>query len=74
MTPAEKELLQPFGYIVHLWNAYIERAPVEELQRMYAACVAVDQGNCWWAIYEAGKILRPLLRDEIERRKTRNPT
>lgn len=63
-----KRDLQPYAEIVANMETSIRQLPPDELADLAHACHQPTPTNCWYAIYSAAAILRPMIEREVTSR------
>jgi hypothetical protein len=63
MTDEQKLLLEPFADLIHRMGMMLRERSPAELSELKEACKAVTGTNCWYATFDAAKIVEP----EIDR-------
>ncbi len=61
-------LLLPTAMMLSGIYSYLSNASDKELLELKEATEKPTQINCWWAVYQAGELLSPLVQGEIWRR------
>jgi len=63
------DLLKPYAIHVAGIHSAISALSDDELTKLLAASESATQTNCWWATYQAAKLIGPEIRREIEARR-----
>lgn len=61
MNKEQRLILEPYAKLISEMEARIEASSDDEIEVLLEACNAADETNCWHRIYDAAKLIKPMI-------------